>query len=69
VQQQQLRVTSRRIGVTSRMDVEYFCRDCKGHYSASVPVGTLSGVHCRCGSDNLLVYNVAGEYGAPLRYR
>jgi hypothetical protein len=60
---------SRRIGVASRVEVEFFCRGCKGHYSSSVPVGTLSEVRCRCGSDNLLVYNLAGEYGAPLRYR
>jgi hypothetical protein len=67
--QQQVRASSRRIGVTSRMDAEFFCRDCKGHYSASVPVGTLNDMRCRCGSRNLLIYNVAGEYGAPLRYR
>jgi hypothetical protein len=65
--QQTLR--SRRIGIVSRIEVEFFCRACKGHYSASVPVGALSDAHCRCGSQDLLVYSVAGEYGAPLRYR
>ena len=62
-------LSSRRIGVTSVVEVEYFCKNCKGHYSASVPVGGLSDAHCRCGSDELLIYSVAGEYGAPLRYR
>jgi hypothetical protein len=62
-------LTSKRIGVASRVEVEYFCKGCKGHYSASVPVGGIGEARCRCGSDNLLIYSVAGEYGAPLRYR
>jgi hypothetical protein len=24
---------------------------------------------CRCGSSDLLVYSVSGEYSSPLRYR
>jgi hypothetical protein len=68
VQQREVR-TSRRIGVASRIELEFFCRNCKGHYSTTVPAGAVSDARCRCGSDNLLVYNLAGEYGAPLRYR
>ncbi len=61
--------TSRRVGVASRVDLEYFCRTCKGHYSSAVAVAALDGARCRCGSDDLLIYNVAGEYAAPLQYR
>ncbi len=60
---------TQRIGAASRVDLEYFCRTCKGHFSSSVPVSTLYDATCRCGSSDLLVYNVAGEFSAPLRSR
>ncbi|HYM15911.1 MAG TPA: hypothetical protein VEZ14_10150 [Dehalococcoidia bacterium] len=55
-----------RIGRASRIDIEYFCRSCKGHYSASVPVGLFQGASCRCGSRDLFVYSVVGDQSAPL---
>ena len=58
----------RRIGAASRVEVEYFCRRCKGHYAATVPVGTMRSTRCRCGSDDLLIYNFAGEYASPMRH-
>ena len=58
---------SQRIGTASMVELEYFCRRCKGHYGSTVPVGTLKDMRCRCGSSDLLVYQLAGEYGAPLR--
>lgn len=58
---------SRRIGASSRVELEYFCRHCKGHFSSTVPVATMDQTRCRCGSSNLLVYAVAGESSAPMR--
>lgn len=60
---------SQRIGAASRVDLEYFCRTCKGHFASTVPVTQMYEATCRCGSSNLLVYNVAGELSAPLRPR
>jgi hypothetical protein len=57
----------RRVGPTQAADVEYFCRACKGHYSRIVPVESLLQTSCRCGSRDLLIYNVSGEAAAPLR--
>jgi hypothetical protein len=58
---------SRRIGPSSGVDLEYFCRTCKGHYSRSVPVASFWQTKCRCGSQDLLVYAISGEVTAPLR--
>ncbi len=58
---------SQRIGAASRVDLEYFCRTCKGHFASTVPVTHMYEARCRCGSSNLLVYNVVGELSAPLR--
>ena len=55
-----------RVGRASRIDIEYFCRSCRGHFSSSVPVGALDQASCRCGSHNLLVYNLSGDMNAPL---
>ena len=55
-----------RVGRASRIDIEYFCRSCRGHFSSSVPVGALEQASCRCGSHNLLVYNLSGDMNAPL---
>ena len=57
----------RRVGEASRVELEYFCKRCKGHYAATVPVATVKQTRCRCGSDDLLVYNLAGEAASPLR--
>ncbi len=57
----------RRIGPTAAAELEYFCRGCKGHFTRVVPVEQLSRTTCRCGSSDLLVYAIAGEYSAPLR--
>ena len=58
----------RRIGASSRVELEYFCRNCKGHFTRTVPIALLEHATCRCGSDNILVYAMAGEFNAPLRY-
>jgi hypothetical protein len=58
---------TRRIGPSSGVELEYFCRNCKGHYSRSVPVASFWQTKCRCGSQNLLVYAISGEVTAPLR--
>jgi len=58
---------SERLGPTQAADVEFFCRGCKGHYSRIVPVDDFWKTTCRCGSHDLLVYNVASEGAAPLR--
>ncbi len=55
-----------RVGRASRVEIEYFCRSCRGHFSSSVPVATLEQASCRCGSHNLLVYNLSGDMNAPL---
>jgi hypothetical protein len=52
---------------TTGVEVEYFCRNCKGHYSRTVPVKHFRETACRCGSHDLLVYSVASEVSAPLR--
>ena len=52
---------------TTFVEIEYFCRNCKGHYARTVPVKSVSGTICRCGSSNLLVYALASEGAAPLR--
>lgn len=57
----------RRVGSASRVELEYFCKRCKGHYAATVPVSTVQQTRCRCGSGDLLVYNFAGEFASPLR--
>jgi hypothetical protein len=59
----------RRIGTASRVELEYFCRDCKGHFSSSVPLSAIDNAHCRCGSGDLLVYAMSGDMSAPMRYR
>jgi len=58
---------NRRTVPTTGVEVEYFCRGCKGHYSRTVPLKTLKEIACRCGSSNLLIYSVASEISAPLR--
>ena len=55
-----------RVGRASRAEIEYFCRSCRGHFSASVPVAVLQDASCRCGSRDLLVYSVSGDMNAPL---
>ena len=57
----------RRIGSPTRVEIEFFCRGCKGHFSRTVPVAALHRATCRCGSDNILVYAMSGETTAPLR--
>ncbi|MEX0749196.1 MAG: hypothetical protein WD359_00170 [Dehalococcoidia bacterium] len=52
---------------TTGVEVEYFCRGCKGHYARTVPVKHFRETACRCGSHDLLVYSVASEVAAPLR--
>jgi hypothetical protein len=52
---------------TTGIDVDYFCRTCKGHYSRTTPIRTLQDLACRCGSHDLLVYSVASDGAAPLR--
>lgn len=59
----------RRVGAASRVELEYYCRGCKGHFSSTVPYAALRQATCRCGSSNLLVYSIAGEATAPLRGR
>ncbi len=56
-----------RMGPTQAADIEYFCRTCKGHYSRIVPVDSFWNTYCRCGSQDLLIYNIASEASAPLR--
>ena len=58
---------SRRIGPVSYVEMEYFCRACKGHYSRSVPIAKFSRQACRCGSTDLLVYSLSGDVSSPLR--
>ena len=58
---------SKRVGPTQAADVEYFCRRCKGHYSRIVSLDQFWQTACRCGSTDLLIYNVSGEMAAPLR--
>ncbi len=55
-----------RVGRASRIEIEYFCRGCRGHYSSSVPVKALSLASCRCGSRDLLVYDLSDDMHAPL---
>ena len=52
---------------TTGVEVEYFCRGCKGHYSRTIPVKRFREVACRCGSQDLLIYSVATEVSSPLR--
>jgi len=55
---------------TQAADVEYFCQKCCGHYSSTVRLEALSNLRCRCGSGELLVYQLAGDNtAAPLRQR
>ncbi len=58
---------SPRVGPTQAADVEYYCRGCKGHYSRIVALDAVFKTQCRCGSADLLIYNVSGEMAAPLR--
>ncbi len=57
----------KRIGAASRVELEYFCKSCKGHYCSTVSVTSVSETRCRGGSPELLVYSVAGEFSAPMR--
>ncbi len=52
---------------TTGIDVDYFCKGCKGHYSRTTPIYPLAELSCRCGSKDLLVYAVASDTAAPLR--
>jgi hypothetical protein len=58
---------TRRVGRTTSVEIEYFCRTCKGHYSRVVPVKAFETTRCRCGSSNLLIYSLAADITAPLR--
>jgi hypothetical protein len=58
---------ARRIGRTTSVEIEYFCRTCKGHYSRVVPIKSFESTRCRCGSANLLIYSLAADVTAPLR--
>jgi hypothetical protein len=58
---------SRRVGRTTSVEIEYFCRKCKGHYSRIVPIKAFESTRCRCGSSNLLIYSLAADVTAPLR--
>lgn len=55
------------VGAASRVELDYFCKRCKGHFSGTVPVTSLGEMRCRCGSDQLLVYSIVGDLNAPLR--
>ena len=55
-----------RVGRASRVEIDYFCRSCRGHFSSSVPVAALEQASCRCGSRDLLVYSMSGDMHAPL---
>ena len=61
------RSVGRMVGAASRVELDYFCRGCKGHFSNTVPVAGLENTRCRCGSDNLLIYSMVGDLNAPLR--
>lgn len=63
---QRLRL-SKRLGPTQAANLEYFCRGCKGHDSRTVSLDQFWQTACRCGSRDLLIYNVNGETTAPLR--
>jgi len=58
---------TRRIGRTTGIEIEYFCRTCKGHYARVVPIKAFESTRCRCGSANLLIYSLTGDVTAPLR--
>jgi hypothetical protein len=62
-----VRQIRRKIGTSTSVELEFFCRRCKGHFSRTVPVAALHRATCRCGSDNILVYAISGEMSAPLR--
>lgn len=63
------RTFTRHVGEASRVELDYFCRTCKGHYSSTIPVGALRDATCRCGSHDILVYSMVGDASAPLRGR
>ncbi len=52
---------------TETTEVCYFCRTCKGHNSQLVDIGAFRSMRCRCGSGDLLVYQLTAEPAAPLR--
>lgn len=52
---------------TRDAEIEYFCRQCHGHYSRTVMLRTLPTATCRCGSSDLLIYQLTAEPSAPLR--
>jgi hypothetical protein len=58
----------RRIGSSSRVELEFYCRRCKGHFARTFPVASLDRATCRCGGSDILVYAMSGESSAPLRY-
>jgi hypothetical protein len=60
-------VLDHRTAPTTAIDVDYFCRGCKGHFSRTTPLRRMSDLACRCGSTDLLIYSVAGDTAAPLR--
>lgn len=51
---------------TSDADIEYYCRRCRGHFTRTVPVRALASATCRCGSRDLLIYQLTAEASAPL---
>jgi hypothetical protein len=51
---------------TREAEIEFFCRTCRGHYSSTVAVDALSRKTCRCGSSDLLVYQLTAGANAPL---
>lgn len=64
-----LRTVGPMVGSASRVELEYFCKRCKGHYSGTAAVTGLDAVQCRCGSEDLLIYSMVGDLHAPLRSR
>ncbi len=58
---------ARHVERTTSVEIEYFCRTCKGHYSRVVPVKAFETTRCRCGSGNLLIYSLAADITSPLR--
>lgn len=63
------RAVGRMVGAASRVELDYFCKRCKGHYSGTVSVTGIDTMHCRCGSADLLIYAMVGDLNAPLRSR
>ena len=57
------------VGAASRVEADFFCKRCKGHYSGTFAVTGMNELRCRCGSDDLLIYSMVGDLNAPLRSR